>query len=382
MPRIVIGADIVPTKSNQDLFIQGDVETLIGDELIELFGAADYRILNLECPLADIETPIKKAGMNLIASTRSINGLQQINPDFFCLANNHIFDQGEPGLKSTINCLKQHGVDFAGAGMSIDEASRCFIKTIKGFTIGIYCCTENEFSVAKRDEGGANPYDPLFSFDHVCELKKRCDYCIVLYHGGKEFYRYPTPMMQRVFRKFSDAGADVVIAQHTHCIGCIEQYNDSTLIYGQGNFLFDDSDRAEEQFSVVICIDTDNDGERVTYIPIVREKNLVRKAGDDAGREIISEMMERSKEIKNDEFVKSQYVDLVNSEASRYLAILSGGFRRMPAFRLLNKISGHRLIHQFYKGHDIYAVDDIIKCETHREIVLKLCEMIESEVGR
>lgn len=40
---------------------------------------------------------------------------------------------------------------------------------------------------------GANPFDVLESFDDVQALKEHCDYVIVLYHGGKEFYRYPSP---------------------------------------------------------------------------------------------------------------------------------------------------------------------------------------------
>ena len=43
------------------------------------------------------------------------------------------------------------------------------------------------------------------------ELKKQCDYVIVLYHGGKEHYRYPSPYLQKVCRKIVDKGADIVV---------------------------------------------------------------------------------------------------------------------------------------------------------------------------
>ena len=36
-----------------------------------------------------------------------------------------------------------------------------------------------------------------------------------------------------------EKGADIVVCQHSHCIGCMEQWNDRNIIYGHGNFIFD-----------------------------------------------------------------------------------------------------------------------------------------------
>ena len=77
------------------------------------------------------------------------------------------------------------------------------------------------------------------SLDHIQNLKDQCDYVIVLYHGGKEHYRYPSPYLQRVARKMVEKGADLVVCQHSHCIGCYEKYKDSMIIYDQGNFIFE-----------------------------------------------------------------------------------------------------------------------------------------------
>ena len=59
---VLIGADIVPTQRNADLFINGDIEKLFGDELINLIKSASYRIFNLEVPLCDCDSPIIKCG--------------------------------------------------------------------------------------------------------------------------------------------------------------------------------------------------------------------------------------------------------------------------------------------------------------------------------
>lgn len=60
----------------------------------------------------------------------------------------------------------------------------------------------------------------------------------MLYHGGKEYYRYSSPNLQKTCRKMTEKGADLVLCQHSHCIGSYEEYNDSTILYGQGNFIF------------------------------------------------------------------------------------------------------------------------------------------------
>ena len=63
--RIMIGADLVPTPYNTNLFINGDIDKLFGKELLDLLTRADYRIFNLETPLTNQNTPIIKFGPTL-----------------------------------------------------------------------------------------------------------------------------------------------------------------------------------------------------------------------------------------------------------------------------------------------------------------------------
>lgn len=193
---------------------------------------------------------------------------------FLTLANNHILDQGAQGLASTMQTLDAAGIAYAGAGHTRAEARKPWIRQVGDQKIGIYCCAEHEFSIAPPDSPGANPFDPLESFDDVASLRKDCDYLIVLYHGGKEHYRYPSPNLQKICRKFVRAGANLVVCQHSHCVGCKEDYQDGTIVYGQGNFLFDDSDSEFWQTSLLLSV-TDSG---VSYLPLVKRKNTVRLA--------------------------------------------------------------------------------------------------------
>ena len=114
--KILIGADLVPTESNAELFIKSDIQTLLGDELQKLLASADYRIFNLEVPLTDIKSPLEKCGPALIAPTRTIGGIKAMNPSLLCLANNHILDQGENGLASTTRLLNEHHIQYMALG--------------------------------------------------------------------------------------------------------------------------------------------------------------------------------------------------------------------------------------------------------------------------
>lgn len=124
---IIIGADLVPTESNYDLFEKADVETLFGKELLETINKADFRIFNLETPITDKELPIKKCGPAIITPTRVMSGIKSLDIDLFTLANNHILDQGEQGLDSTIKLLRESNIDFVGAGKNLSDAAESYI---------------------------------------------------------------------------------------------------------------------------------------------------------------------------------------------------------------------------------------------------------------
>jgi poly-gamma-glutamate capsule biosynthesis protein CapA/YwtB (metallophosphatase superfamily) len=266
--ELLIAGDLVPTKSNIELFANGDINRLLGEELYNIWYSSDLRIFNLEAPISNISAPIDKCGPNLSIPINSITGIKELKPSLISLANNHIFDQGEGGLSSTIDLLREASIPTVGAGDNIDSASDSIILNKKGKKVGIYACVEHEFGVADSNNPGANPFDPLESFDHVQKLRidGKCDYIIVLFHGGYENYRYPSPHLRKVCKKFVERGADLVVVQHSHCIGTFEEYKNSTIVYGQGNFIFDYSDNELWETSLLIKV-TFNSSMKVEYIP-------------------------------------------------------------------------------------------------------------------
>lgn len=367
MFKCIIGADLVPTDSNIDLFANADVETLIGKDIKRLLDSANFTIFNLEVPLTDFSTPIKKCGPNLIAPTKTIAGLKAINPYFFTLANNHILDQGEQGLNSTMSLLDKYGIDYAGAGKDVEEAAKPYVLEQDGKKIGIYCCAEHEFTIATEITPGANPFDPLNSLDHIMELKKQFDYVIVLYHGGKEHYRYPSPYLQKVCRKIVDKGADIVVCQHSHCIGCEEKWHEGTIVYGQGNFLFDDCDNEFWNTSLLLEVKLSNELE-VNYIPICKNKNGVRLADETEAETILKQFHKRSHDILCEDFVQENYSKFAESMILGYYYRISGKVSSFLPIRIINKLSNYLFLKWIYGSKEKTMIENCLECEAHREL--------------
>jgi poly-gamma-glutamate capsule biosynthesis protein CapA/YwtB (metallophosphatase superfamily) len=379
--NIVIGADIVPTHSNETLFVKGRCEDLVGKEILDLLHKQDFCLLNLEVPLVNKASPIFKCGPALLASTDCINGLNGINPFFFCLANNHILDQGKEGLLSTMDTLRSAGVSFCGAGKNIAEARRPCIYEKNGEKLGVYCCAEHEFSIATEASCGANPYDPLESFDDVRKLKESVDYVVVLYHGGHEEYRYPSPELQRRCRKFVDSGADLVICQHTHCIGCKEDYLKGCIVYGQGNFLFDLQDNEYWDNSLLVSVSLSSAGNTITYVPIEKNGCGVKISDSKVSAKILNSFLQRSEEIKEPGFVQKRYNEFAKSLAIDYLGSISGKRYNSFLFRAANKITkGHlkkSIILKNYNKYSSLSALNSISCESHSELLAEILKSIK-----
>lgn len=373
--ELLIGGDLVPTKSNYDLFNNNNITELLGEELYNICNGVDIRIFNLETPLTDKETPIKKCGSNLRAPISTIKGIKGINPTLLTLANNHILDQGEEGLMSTINILKKNNIPYVGVGNNIDQACKSYVLKYGKHTVGVYACAENEFTIATAEKAGANPFDPLESLDHIVELRKICDFLIVLFHGGKEHYRYPSPYLQKVCRKIVDKGADLIICQHSHCIGTYEDYKDRKIIYGQGNFIFDDEDNEYWNTSILIKVNL-TETFTIDYIPICKTNNKVRLATENEKKIILNEFNERSKNILSDKFIQKEYENFSKKNIKMYLNTFSGSSRIV---RKLNDITKNKIYKNKYNEKRLLAFQNFIMCESHRELLLTALKEIRKE---
>lgn len=365
--NIIIGADLAIDEKSVELFANGNLSSVLDEKIIEIIKEADYRIFNLEGPLTDSEIKIQKCGPCFKAPTCCIKGINNLKVDLFTLANNHILDYGEEGLKDTVSVLDENGIAFTGAGKNINNARKPFVLSLGNLKIGVYACVENEFSIATKDTWGSNPYDALTVFDDVEQIKNNVDYLLVLYHGGKEYYRYPSPGLQKICRKFITEGADMVICQHSHCIGAEEIFLGKKIIYGQGNFFMQDEDNEFYNSGLLISLEFEEGKNNIRYIPIVKNNRFIRIANDKEKEEILNEFRRRSNDIKSEKFVDEKYAEFSKNNIGKYYKEFKGNG---VLIRILSKILKGRFNNKLYSRKAKLRLYDFINCEAHRELII------------
>jgi len=371
---ILIAGDLVPTKTNEGLFVKGEMSSLLGDTLNELFQKADVSSVNLECPLTTNDTPIAKCGPNLRALPETIKGIKALNPTVIGLANNHILDYGEKGLLDTLSLLSDNDIPYVGVGKNLKDAAQSIhVVEKKGWRIGFYACAEHEFTIVTEKRPGANPFDPLETGDIVKSLKDECklDILIVLYHGGKEYYQYPSPGLQKVCRHLVQKGADLVVCQHSHCIGAYEHYSSGDIVYGQGNFIFDMQHPLSKE-SLLISYELEKEKKPVlSFIPIkcnVDGSGTIYLAKDEEREAILNSYRARSEEILQPGFIDKKYSEFAENMLHSYLMIVSPFGKWFSRFD--RYIFKGRLLKRLYSKRKLLALQNIVECEAHRELLL------------
>lgn len=375
--RLLFAGDLVPTKSNIDAFRQGDISKLMDDGLQAVWHDAQVRVFNLEAPLYDGEASISKTGPSLIVPTQAINGIAALEPTLVTLANNHIMDHSQAGLASTFQQLDGKLIPHIGADMTLAKAAGTHTIQKENKAIGIYACCENEFSIATEKSPGANPFDALESFDHVAKLSVVSDYTVVLFHGGKELYPYPSPKLQKICRKFVDKGADLVLCQHSHCIGAKEVYEGATIVYGQGNFIFDASKRKEWDTGLMVSVDL-NDDVQVDVIPYYRHDGGIRLATDDKEEEIRKAFEGRTEKIKDKAFIQAQYDAFSEKHLVYYLTQLHGSGKWIS--RIDRHLLKNFLLKRIYSKRRLNKLQNYMECEAHYELMLNAIKRGQKEI--
>jgi hypothetical protein len=244
--KILITGDLVVSKNY-------DALKLIDQEVIALFRSSDYNMVNLEAPITTSQSKINKTGPHLKSNSSSTKDvLSHLKINLTTLANNHILDYDEQGVKETLTFCNENNISTVGAGKNkIDAAKTLYVDTPKG-KIGIVNIAENEWASATESTAGANGMNLIDDVHAIQESKKNCDFVFVIVHGGHEYYNLPSPRMQKQYRFYVDNGADLVIGHHTHCISGMEVYNNKEIYYSLGNFLFTKPSEFEDWYTGIV----------------------------------------------------------------------------------------------------------------------------------
>jgi poly-gamma-glutamate synthesis protein (capsule biosynthesis protein) len=366
--ELLIFGDLLPTKVNMSTFIAGDAKTLFGD-ILNIIGKSDYSAVNLECPLTECNGKIAKSGKNLRAPIKAIRAIEGAGFSLVSIANNHIRDYGDNGVIDTINTCANVGISTVGANGDNTSAKGVHYITVKNKKIGFLSLADNECCSANEKRAGANGFNYIDSFDDVSIAKENCDFLIILYHSGLEHYQFPSPMLQKRCRKMVDRGADIVITQHSHCIGSYEKYKSGKILYGQGNFLFA---REKEDFNwdtgLIVKVNIFDEDFSWDFIPTRTRNGTVKLCTLEETEQILDELNNRSQNIESEEYLLEQWQRFVKKYESEYCGMMLG----FPKFLWkVNKLFNNRIGRLIYSNKKAIVVENVIRCESHHEALMK-----------
>ena len=375
--------------ANLDFFFAGDLvppiafsksssSSFISDKIKAEINECDFSIVNLECPLTDRDNPIRKDGPHLRADPECASTIRSVGFDTVGLANNHILDMGEKGLKDTIKNCEAAGLNVLGAGLNLAEAQEPIIYESKDIKVAVIAFAEHEFSIASKKTAGCAPLDPIQNFYQVQRAREKADVVIVSLHGGLEYESMPRPGLVEHCRFLVECGASTVVCHHTHVPSAIEVYRDCPIVYGLGNFLFERSDKPNEWFlGYGIKLSISKDG--ITSFKVIpfRQKNGYIDNNEDVKREVLRMIYEASVPLKDEDKLKEEWKKICKKKKEKYLinlrspVIFRGIERLIKTFPFLKRI----LLPNRLKP----SVLNLIRCESHREALLTIIEMEDKE---
>ena len=363
---IVIVGDLFPTEQNISYFTKGNVNALFGEKIVQLFKDADFRVCNLEGALTDHPDKSKKTGPVKLATKSAVEAYKKLGIDYCMLANNHATDGGHQGMLDTMKTLDEAGINYIGAGKNEKEIVRSFVKELCGMRIGFYNVSETMYNKPSKDKAGAWLYDEYVVCKELEQLKKECDYLIVIYHGGIEKFHYPSPETRKRFYRMADNGADMILSQHTHCVGCEEYYNGSYLLYGQGDFLLKNFAPGLTDSGLIVELVIEDGKVEIKKHLVNSVDNLFVRYNE---HQDLIDFYERSKKVGDEEYVYKQLQKFCDNELRLYLTAFKSPSKVMLKFKRFFPAAYKKWLYK-YNERDLMFALHTLRSEQNRETAI------------
>jgi len=239
--KIVFAGDVLLDRGIEPIIRRHGVEYLFRD-VSPFFHDADFTVVNLECPITDINAPLMKKYI-FRADDSCAAALRKVGITHCAMANNHIMDQGQLGLADTYQNILAAGLVPIGYGLN--DSTRLLPAILQKGDIKVAIFND----CAIRVENYNSPFNspgianvpivkllPLVSDYHYQHPDTRI---VILLHWGVEFSRHPNPSQSIEAAQLFAAGADLIVGHHPHVIQDIDTIHGKTVYYSIGNFVFD-----------------------------------------------------------------------------------------------------------------------------------------------
>ncbi|NNC48685.1 MAG: CapA family protein [Sphingomonas sp.] len=200
-------------------------------------GPGEHTLVNVEGYLVEnaIE-PTNAAGVHNHFSAIQSLGWDKIILGF---ANNHVADCDD-GVVSSVAIARASQMLSVGAGATLADATTPLLIEEDGASIAILAAGWDLIGCVHATDrsSGVAPLKAAPLLRQVKQLKADGHKVVLFLHWGYETERYPHPLHRQMAHDFAEAGADIVVGCHAHCLQGFERHEGVPIFYGIGNFAF------------------------------------------------------------------------------------------------------------------------------------------------
>ena len=225
-----------------------DITKCIDETLLSEMRASDICMINNEFPYSAGGVPLEGKQYTFRSRPENVKILTDMGVDIAGIANNHAFDHGEQAFLDTLDILQAEGISYVGGGRSLSEAAAPVIVEKGGMKLGFVAATQIERNYTPDTRGATQtqagvmrsftPEEYARFLEAIREADSRCDFLVVFIHWGSENTDVLDAYQTDQAAGYIEAGADLVVGGHPHCLqglGCVEGV---PIVYSLGNYWF------------------------------------------------------------------------------------------------------------------------------------------------
>lgn len=220
--RVLVAGDLLPHRPS--LVSPASIRTALAP-LAGLFEKADGVVANYEASTGDPDVP--RFRLAYTAPPEWLAELPGAGIGNVTVANNHACDLGTEGLDATLEAASAAGVVAIGGDARDPWTARviaerdgkrvCAVAWTTVMNATGACRKSTKLAFASLDRRGKMQVDRALARARAAG----CDATIAIFHGGEEYVRQTTLVMDHA-RHAAEAGADAVVVHHPHITSPVE----------------------------------------------------------------------------------------------------------------------------------------------------------------
>ena len=281
--------DVLIRDGSDSIYDSQGISGLVSDDLLYEMQNADLCMINEEFPFGVGGTQAPDKQFTFKADPKYVQAFLDMGVDIVSLANNHVLDFGADVLSQTFTTLDEAGIDYVGAGETLERAKAWESYDLGGTSVAILSASRVipvvEWNIENSQPGLFCTYDPTMLIEQIEAAEAEHDLVVVFVHWGIERAAYPEEYQREMAKQYIDAGADLVIGNHPHVIQGVEYYKDVPIVYSLGNYIFNPSNQATAALKVYV---DENQELSIQMIPVATSNYKVYATEDAAKAELIS----------------------------------------------------------------------------------------------